>query len=113
VLVEHGPDLEADFGRAAQRPALASDGRGDARQLALGGGEQILALAGALGGEGAIAADNQALAGEIGEVMDDMSRSSNNDICSAPASRNPLMAGARKAVIQSSPAAVRSSVIRA
>ena len=42
-----------------------------------------------------------------------MSRSSNSDICSAPASRKALIAGARKAVIQSSPALVRSSVMRA
>jgi hypothetical protein len=30
VLVEHGADLEADFGFAAQRLALAGDGGGDA-----------------------------------------------------------------------------------
>jgi hypothetical protein len=66
VLVEHGTDGEADFSGAAQRLALAGHGRGDARQVALGGGEQVLTLAGALGSERVVAADNQALAGEIG-----------------------------------------------
>ena len=66
VLVEHGPDFEADFDRAAQRLALAGDRLGDARQFALGGGEQVLALAGALGRQRLVAANNQALAGESG-----------------------------------------------
>ena len=66
VLVEHGADREADFGFAAQRLALAGHGGGDAGEVALGGGEQILALAGALGGERAVAADDQPLAGELG-----------------------------------------------
>ena len=42
-----------------------------------------------------------------------MSRSSNSDICSAPPSHNTLIAGARKAVIQSSPVDLMSSLIRA
>jgi len=50
VLVEHGADLKADFSFAAQRLALAGDGGGDAGKVALGGSEQILALAGALVG---------------------------------------------------------------
>ena len=66
VLVEHGPDGAPDFGSAAQRLARAGDGCDDARQIALGGGEQVLALARALGRQGAVAAHNQALAGEIG-----------------------------------------------
>jgi hypothetical protein len=66
VLVEHGADLEADFGFAAQRLALAGHGGGDAGGVALGGGEQILALAGALASERAVAADDQPLAGELG-----------------------------------------------
>jgi hypothetical protein len=37
--------------------------------------------------------------GKSGEVIEAMSRSSNSDICSAPASRKALIAGARKAVI--------------
>ena len=51
--------------------------------------------------------------GNSGEVMPAMSRSSNSDICRAPPSRNALIAGARRAVIQSSPAALISSLIRA
>jgi len=50
VLVEHGADLKADSSFAAQRLALAGDGGGDAGKVALGGSEQILALAGALVG---------------------------------------------------------------
>src|SRR5207244_7838826 len=46
----HGTDLEADFSFAAQRLALAGNGGGNAGEVALGGGEQILALAGALVG---------------------------------------------------------------
>ena len=66
VLVEHGSDFEADCRRAAQRLALAGHRRGDARQFALGSGEQILAPAGALGRQCPVAADDQAFAGEIG-----------------------------------------------
>ena len=66
VLVEHGADFEADFSFAAQRLALAGHRGGDAGEFALGGGEQILALAGALGGESPVAADDQPLAGKIG-----------------------------------------------
>jgi len=46
--------------------ALAGHGGGDAGEVALGGGEQILALARALGGERAVAADDQPLARELG-----------------------------------------------
>src|SRR5207248_7136350 len=78
-----------------------------------GGGEQILALAGSLGGKRAVAADDEPLARELGRGNAGHARSSNSDICSAPPSSNALIAGARKAVIQSSPAALRYSVIRA
>ena len=53
-------------GFAPQRLALAGHGGGDAGEVALGGGEQILALAGALAGEGAVAADDEPLARELG-----------------------------------------------
>jgi len=46
-------------------------------------------------------------------VIAAMSRSSNSDICNAPASRKALIAGARNAVTQSSPAVLRSSAMRA
>ena len=65
VLVEDGADRHADLRLAAERRALAGDGRCDTGKLALGGGQQILALAGALGGERGIAAQDQALAREI------------------------------------------------
>ena len=66
VLVEHGADLEADVGFAAQRLALAGHGSGNASEVALGGGEQIRALAGALAGERSVAADDEPLARELG-----------------------------------------------
>ena len=59
-------DLEADFSFATQRLALAGDGGGDAGEIALGGGEQILALTRALGGERPVAADDQPLARKLG-----------------------------------------------
>ena len=66
VLVDHRADRERDLGGAAQRIALAGDGGLDAGEIALGGGEQVFPLAGALGGEIGVAADHQPLAGEIG-----------------------------------------------
>ena len=66
VLVEHGADGKADFGGATQRLALTGHRGGDARQFALSGGEQLLAFAGALDRQCPVAADNQALAGEVG-----------------------------------------------
>ena len=47
ALVEHGADGEADLGCAAQWLGLAGGGGDDLGQIALGGGEQVLALAGA------------------------------------------------------------------
>ena len=71
--------LEPIF-EAPERVALAGGRRRDAGEAALGCRQQILALAGALGGERMIAADDQALARESGEAMVAMSRSSNSDI---------------------------------
>jgi len=63
VRVEHGADRKADFSRATQRLARAGNSGGDAGEVTHGGGEQILALAGTLGGESAVAADDEPLAG--------------------------------------------------
>jgi len=60
VLVEHGADLQADFGFAVQRLAFADHRGGNASEVALGSGEQILALAGTLAGE--IAAGGRGIA---------------------------------------------------
>jgi hypothetical protein len=65
VLVEDGADREADLGGAPQRRALAGDRGRDAGKLALGRLEQLLALAAALGGKRRVAAQDQALAGEV------------------------------------------------
>jgi hypothetical protein len=66
-FVEDGADLEADFTFATHRLALAGHRGGDAGEVALGGGEQILALTGALAGERAVAADDEPLARKLGE----------------------------------------------
>jgi len=66
-----------------------------------------------LGGERAVAADDEPLARELGGGDAGHVTSSKSDICSAPPLSNALIAGARKAVIQSSPADLMSSLIRA
>ena len=65
VLADHGADRHADLRLAGERLAHAPDGGCDAGEIALGHLEQVLALAGALGGERRIAADDQALAREV------------------------------------------------
>ena len=66
VLVEHGADGHADLRRAAQGLRLARHAGGDFGQIALGGGDEVLALAGALARQIRIAADDQPLAGKVG-----------------------------------------------
>ena len=68
VAVDDAPDALADRARVrrAQRSARALDHRADALELGLGRREQLLALARALGGDGGVAADDEALAGELG-----------------------------------------------
>ena len=72
--VDHGADRQADLGGAAQRRVLAADLRLNAGQLPFGRRQQVLALARALGGKVAVAADDQPFAGEqlggadLGEV---------------------------------------------
>jgi hypothetical protein len=73
VLADHGADLETDLGFAAQRLAGALHGAVDRRQLALGGGEQILAIEPPGTGEIGVAADDETLVwivvgGDAGEV---------------------------------------------
>jgi hypothetical protein len=65
VVVEHATDGQADPVGAAQPVAFATYRLGDLRQLGLGGGEQLLALAGPFGGEQRIAAHHQPLAGKL------------------------------------------------
>ena len=67
-------DLEADAGGAAQGPPDALGGGDDRVEQFLGGLQQGLALAGALGGQQGVAAQQQALAGKVrgsdfGEVL--------------------------------------------
>src|SRR5271165_1454546 len=66
VFVDDFADRERDLGGAAQRITFARDGVLDAAEVALGGGQQILALTAALSGEIWVAADHQAFAGEVG-----------------------------------------------
>jgi hypothetical protein len=86
VLVEHGADLKADFSFAAQRLALAGDGGGDAGKVALGGSEQILALAGALVGL-------QPTGGPGWSQPSPASHRRRRDPCNARAGRIQAMAG--------------------
>ena len=64
VLADDLADLLADLGGAGE-PAGGDAGDDRGEQL-LGGGQQVLALAGALVGEGGVAAGDQPLAGEVG-----------------------------------------------
>ena len=59
VTIEHGADLESDFGLAAQGPLATSDSHLDLGQVPLGGIEQIFALACSFGGQSRITADDQ------------------------------------------------------
>ena len=65
MLVDHAADGQRDVRGATQRLALARGGQSDTREIAFGGRQQFLALAGALGGEIAIAANDQTFAGEV------------------------------------------------
>ena len=66
IPVDHRTDRQRDLGGATQRIALAGDGGLDAGEIALGGGQQVFALAGALGGKIRVAADHQTLIGKLG-----------------------------------------------
>ena len=73
VLADDGADLEADLGLATQRLPGAAHGVLDGGEVALGCGEQVLALAPSRHGEIGIAAHDEALArivvgGDAGEV---------------------------------------------
>jgi hypothetical protein len=65
VLVDDRTDREPDRRGAAQRTTFAGDRGLDAGEVALGGGQQVCALAGAFGGEIGVAADHQPLAGKF------------------------------------------------
>jgi hypothetical protein len=62
------PNGERDLGGPTHRVPFAYVGDPDAREIALGGGQQILAPADAFGGEIRIAANDRAFAGELGTV---------------------------------------------
>ena len=85
---------------AAPVQPAGGDAGGDGGEELLGGGQEVLALAGALAGQGGVAAGDQPLAGEVGLVISARSCSSNRRSCSGPSSAMSLrMAGARSAVI--------------
>jgi len=63
VLADHLAHLDPDRRRAGQPPG--GDPGGDRSQQLLGGGQQVLALAGAVGGQVRVAAGDQPLAGEV------------------------------------------------
>ncbi len=68
VAVQHGPDPQADLGRAVQAPR--GDSGTDRRQQRFGGCQQILARVGALGRQAQVAAGHQALAGIVWMLQD-------------------------------------------
>jgi hypothetical protein len=114
---QHRADRQADLARALAGSALAAQPRQKPRQLPFGRRQQVLALARALGGELRIAADDEALARELlerADLISARSRSSNSKNCSGPsAAAGSWITGARRQEIQSSPAGVRSSRMRA
>jgi len=63
VLADHLADLDADRPGAGEFPGL--DPGEDGGEQLLGGGEQVLAGAGAVGGQDRVAAGDQPLAGVI------------------------------------------------
>src|SRR5271165_5328024 len=58
MLADDGADGEADLGFSPERLALAPHGGGNGGEIAFRGAQQILALAGALGGERGVAAQD-------------------------------------------------------
>src|ERR1044071_5934612 len=60
-----GADRKRDLCRTAQRSAFAHQGRLDACEIALGGGEEFFTFTAALGSQIGIATDHQALVWEI------------------------------------------------
>ena len=64
-LVDHLAHPQRDLVPPAQRPAVAAGGRGDLVQLVFGGGQQLVAFAGPLGGQRRVVAAHQPLAGIV------------------------------------------------
>ena len=62
--------LDGDVGFSPERLALAPHGGGNGGEIAFRGAQQVLALAGALGGERGVAAQDEALAREVGRGDD-------------------------------------------
>ena len=74
VAVDHLADPQCDLVLAAQRAARSDGGSGDGGELFFGGGQQVLAFAGPLFGQGGVAAAHQPFAGivrggDLGEVV--------------------------------------------
>ena len=65
---QHHADLQGDLGLAAERVAGARRRRLDLREILLGCGEQVFALARPLGGQSGVPADDQPFAREIGRA---------------------------------------------
>jgi len=111
-LVDDLPGPDPDLARVLDPPG--GDLGGDLAQVGLGGGQQVLAGAGALGGLERAAAGDQPPAGEV--PGDDLSQVLlvNSDSCSGPPSAMSfLIAGWRRQVIRAMPFSWRRSLIRA
>jgi hypothetical protein len=101
VLANDGTALKGNLSGASPRPLGAANPVLDFGEVALGGGEQILALASARDGEFGVAADDQPLAGTVIGWMLARSRSSNSESWKTPESTRRRICGAWNAVIQS------------
>ena len=87
--------------------------RGDLVQLGVGGGQQLVAFAGALGGQGRVAAAHQPLAGIVrGADLEEVVLIEQRQL-KRSASTRALICGVRNAVIQSSWAGRSSLWMRA
>ena len=90
--VDDLPGPQPDLVRVLDPPG--GDLGGDLGQVGLGGGQQLFAGAGPLGGLERVAAGDQPLEGKSGEVISARSCSSNSDSCSGPSpAMSFLMAG--------------------
>ena len=104
MAVADGAGRQADPVFAQHGLVATIDPGLDGGQIAFDGSQQGFALAYPFAGEIGISAHEQPVAGKSGEVMPAMSPSSNRESCKAPPSTSDRIAGARKAVIQPSPA---------
>ena len=98
VFTDDFPDRYADATGPSEGAAI--DPLGDDAQVMFGGGEQFVAFAGPLAGQGGVAAGDQPFPWVVGRAISARSWVSNRLICSGPsAAASAAIWGARSAVI--------------